>query len=687
MPQKDVRTRIGQLAVRKGYIKPAQLKDAVAKFNLSLKNGSKIPFGEFLIREGYLTLHQLEDVLILQKREETREFIPGYEFIRKLGQGAMGEVFLARQKSMDRLVAIKLLPEILSKDKDYIKRFFREARIAGRMNHVNIVRGLEVSSHENRYYFVMDYIDGKSLNELIPRGKGLDEETALHYAMQVARALGYANEMGVIHRDIKPENILVDEKDIAHVCDMGLAKQLNCEMDLTMIGVTVGTPYYVSPEQARGDRDVDTRSDIYSLGATLYYMLTGQNPYQGSSATVVMTKHLSEDIPNPRKFNPAVSSGCCRMVGRMMAKDPADRYQTPEELLVDMELVIDGKAPKRGFLSGGRSSSRSRSGAARRESSRLKKYIDPEPDKKNTPSWLIGVAAAAVVLIGVLLTKGILSDGTRNDGNSDPAVQTDASKRKSVNSETPRRGSVSPEHANSSGPVDPDSARARFLSYLKNAGCVMYLPFDRDTIVRKKKKRIARDLSDHGNHGVIHGAVPASGAVNQALDFDGRDDYVSCGNPKKLNFGRGNFTVAVIFKRRKNAADNLRLLSKGADSDLPERAGFCMLGSNHRIGFMINPGGKRKAASTGDVLQPGEWHSVVGILERGKNLRIYADGKELCCNPAPAGSVSGTKPLHIGNSSGNKGQLYWDGLIDEVMIFNRALTQMEVNKLYKRGRK
>lgn len=678
MPQKDSRTRLGQLAVRRGYIKPALLKEAVARYNQSLRSGSQIPFGEFLIKEGYLTLHQFEDVLMLQKREETREFIPGYEFIRKLGQGAMGEVFLARQKSMDRLVAIKLLPEILSKDKDYIKRFFREARIAGKMNHVNIVRGLEVSSHENRYYFVMDYIKGKSLNELIPRGQGLDEEIALHYAMQVARALGYANEMGVIHRDIKPENILVDEKDIAHVCDMGLAKQLNCEMDLTMSGVTVGTPYYVSPEQARGDREIDTRSDIYSLGATLYYMLTGQNPFQGSSATIVMTKHLNEKIPNPRELNARVSSRCCRMIERMMAKDPADRYQTPEELIADMELVIDGKEPKSGILSAGRSTIRPRAGASRRESSRLKKYIESEARKKSIPFWLIGTAVAAAILTVAVITS-LLS--------KDTPPQKEINGTETINSTGDEDLTADARGGNqkNTGTQEPD--RGRFLSYLAGAGCVLYLSFDRDTIVRKANKRIARDLSGHNNHGVIHGATRANGAVNEALDFDGKDDYVTCGNPKELNFGKGNFTVAVLFKRRSNTVHNLRLLSKGGNAEDPRNAGFCFMGSNNKMSFFVNPTGKRKAVSTGNILRPGEWHAVVGILERNKSQRIYLNGREVHRNPCPSGSVSGPKPFHVGNAIKKKCCLYWDGLIDEVMIFNRALTDREVNVLSNRWKK
>lgn len=178
MAQKDARTRLGQIAVRHGHITANQLKEAVAKFNKSLKAGSEIPFGEFLVKEEYLTRRQLEALLEAQGREETRELIPGYEFIKKLGEGGMGEVFLARQKSMDRMVAIKILPKKLSKDKQFIERFLREARTAGRMNHVNIVRGLEVSSHNDRHYFVMDYIEGKSLKEIIPGGKGLKEEKA-----------------------------------------------------------------------------------------------------------------------------------------------------------------------------------------------------------------------------------------------------------------------------------------------------------------------------------------------------------------------------------------------------------------------------------------------------------------------------------------------------------------------------
>jgi len=234
-----------------------------------------------------------------QQQKKSHQPIPGYVLIRKLGEGGMAATYLARQESMERMVAIKIMRKNLAKDASFIQRFEREAQLAGSLNHVNIVGVHEVGEGGGFHYLAMEYVEGRSAGEMVKDSGGMDEELALHITMQVARALDAAHQEGIVHRDIKPDNILVTDSSVAKVCDFGLARSTTDETRMTQTGIMMGTPHYVSPEQARGEKDVDIRSDIYSLGATLYHLVTGTTPFTGSTAAVVMSKHLSEELPWP----------------------------------------------------------------------------------------------------------------------------------------------------------------------------------------------------------------------------------------------------------------------------------------------------------------------------------------------------------------------------------------------------
>ena len=272
--------------------------------------------------------------------------IPGYESIGRIGKGAMGVVFKARQISVDRIVAIKVLRDDVARDRDYIERFRREARVAAKLSHNNIVGVIDAGEADGRHYFVMEYVEGTTVQDELDKGKSYDEKTALEIALAVARALKHAHERGLIHRDIKPANILLTKDGEIKLADLGLAR-MTAEGPGTA-GVAAGTPYYISPEQARGQADVDIRTDIYSLGATLYHMATGRVPYTGATPQEVMRKHVSKKaqlIP-PDHLNPALSGGLGEVVETMMAKDREERYRSPEDLIVDLECLLQGERPK-----------------------------------------------------------------------------------------------------------------------------------------------------------------------------------------------------------------------------------------------------------------------------------------------------------------------------------------------------
>ncbi|MBL9079474.1 MAG: protein kinase [Planctomycetes bacterium] len=267
-----------------------------------------------------------------------------YEILDRVGAGAMGTVFKARHKRLNRIVALKVLKPSLARDGRYVDRLRREARIVASLNHPNIVTGYDLGEEGGYHFFVMEFVEGKSLRALLVEWGMFAEEYVRRVARQVAQALDHAYQRGVIHRDIKPGNILIDERGEVKLTDMGLAKG-PADLTLTRDGATVGTPQYISPEQARNPQDVDVRSDLYSLGATLYHMATGVPPFRGDTMAQLITKVLNEAPTPPNEVNPALSEGLSLVVRKLLAKDLRVRYQTPGELLDDLDRVEQSLPP------------------------------------------------------------------------------------------------------------------------------------------------------------------------------------------------------------------------------------------------------------------------------------------------------------------------------------------------------
>jgi serine/threonine-protein kinase PpkA len=260
--------------------------------------------------------------------------IPGYRIIRKIRQGGMSTVYLAIQSSVDREVALKVMSPSLASDPSFGSRFYREAKIVGKLSHPNIVSIYDVGSHKHYNYITMDYLPGAALQDRLERG--LSTREAVRVIKEVAAALAYAHKSGYIHRDIKPDNILFREDGSAVLCDFGIAKALKGNIKMTGVGAVLGTPHYMSPEQAQG-KTVDGRADIYSLGVVLFEILTGQVPFSGDDAIAVAVKHMTSAVPKlPRqhkKFQP--------LIDRMMAKKASDRYQTGEQVIAALDQLSE----------------------------------------------------------------------------------------------------------------------------------------------------------------------------------------------------------------------------------------------------------------------------------------------------------------------------------------------------------
>jgi serine/threonine-protein kinase len=263
-----------------------------------------------------------------------------YRLLRRLGRGGMAEVYLAEQLSLKRQVALKVLRADLAENEDYVRRFHNEAQAAAALVHANIVQIHEVGEIEGVHFIAQEYVQGKNLREYLDRHGAADVRLALHVARQVAAALLRAAQQGIVHRDIKPENVLLSASGEAKVADFGLAHVLRDgeQLNLTQVGVTMGTPLYMSPEQAEG-KPLDHRSDLYSLGVTLYHALAGQPPFRGESALALAVQHL-KSAPEPlASRRPDLPEGLCRIVHRLLEKDPAKRYESARELLRDLRLA------------------------------------------------------------------------------------------------------------------------------------------------------------------------------------------------------------------------------------------------------------------------------------------------------------------------------------------------------------
>lgn len=257
----------------------------------------------------------------------------GYRIESFIGAGGMGRVYQARHELLGREAALKVLATRLGSDEDYINRFIREAKLAASLHHPHLVEVYDFGLSDQGYYLAMEFVRGASLGQLLRTQPRLEEADVLKIAGQSLAALGYAHDAGVIHRDIKPDNLLIQKDGSVKVTDLGLAKTVTTEGDtsLTLSGMVLGTPSYMSPEQVRGEKEVDGRSDLYSLGATLFHCATGQLPFKGATPMVVMQKQLEEPPPNPRQFAPALSEATASFILRLMQKNPDYRYVNARE--------------------------------------------------------------------------------------------------------------------------------------------------------------------------------------------------------------------------------------------------------------------------------------------------------------------------------------------------------------------
>jgi eukaryotic-like serine/threonine-protein kinase len=278
--------------------------------------------------------------MISENDLQAGDILGGFKIEKILGRGGMGVVFKAHELTLNRKIALKVLASRLSASAEFLQRFKREAQVIASLKHANIVDILSYGEEQGLHFFAMEYIKGKDLREILKENPLMPYEEALNIVRQVADALSEAGSKGVVHRDIKPSNIMIDSMGRAYVTDFGVACFEESSEKLTQTGLFLGTPEYASPEQAKG-LALDVRSDIYSLGAVLYRMLSGRPPVSGDSPLAVMVKISTEAVTPIAQINPSVPKPICALIEKMMAKEVKERYPSPKALLEDIDRCLD----------------------------------------------------------------------------------------------------------------------------------------------------------------------------------------------------------------------------------------------------------------------------------------------------------------------------------------------------------
>ena len=384
------------------------------------------------------------------------ERIGSYRVDGVIGAGGMGIVYRAYDEALQRPVALKTLLPALSVDPEFVARFKREAQSAAALNHVNITQIYAIGQEGPTPFFAMEMIQGRSLDAIIKEKGALDPLQAARYMQQTAQGLRQAAQRHLIHRDVKPSNLMLTEEGIVKITDFGLAKASQSQTQLTATGEILGSPGYISPEQAQG-LEIDARSDIYSLGATFYHLVTGKLPFDAPTPVAMIIRHMNDPLRPPRAANPAVPYPISALIQRMMAKRPGERFQDYDALLKEFDRAI-GASEASATLPAPAGVAVGPGGAGRpeprgRRPARPGGAAPPVTETPRSSSWM---GTTLIVLLGGLIVTGVvLKSREKGEGDVDAAPRTAASIEFSP--PFPRSDGTSPE---SSGPTELQSASA-----------------------------------------------------------------------------------------------------------------------------------------------------------------------------------------------------------------------------------
>ena len=392
------------VAVGSGRLTRAHADMALAVRQAAKEQGSAPPSVQKVILDrGWMTPEQVSEVIAqIGGGPHKAGRIEGYRLLAKVAQGGMGTVYKAIREATGEVVALKILPRRTAQKPDSVERFLRESRVLAKINSDHIVKTVDGGFSGGYYYYAMEFVEGESVDTTLSIDGAMSESQALGIVHQVSLALRDAELAGMVHRDIKPGNILVREDGVAKLTDFGLAHEIDEETEAPN-GMTLGTPSYMSPEQARGV-PLDVRSDIYSLGVTFYYMVTGTVPFKGDTSQLTMLKHLNEQPVAPITRRPDLSPGCNDVILKMLAKDRGERYRHADELIHDLELVMEGKPAEFTAPAGKAPAREAKGGELGGETQVLSERFGEEMQTQRRLRWLkISILVIAAALIGALI--------------------------------------------------------------------------------------------------------------------------------------------------------------------------------------------------------------------------------------------------------------------------------------------
>ncbi len=635
--------------------------------------------------------------------------------LRELGRGGMGVVYMATHTTLGIPVAVKVLPPSVAKSEQFAERFLREARMAATMRHPNVLAVMDADRDPvtGLYYMVMEYIDGGSIADRLARGP-LPEKAAAQVVSGVARALSSAEKQGIIHRDIKPANILVTKDGRVKLADLGLAKQAG-KADITQSSAALGTPYYMSPEQIQDSKRVDIRSDIYSLGATFYHMMTGRPPYPGADVYGVLHQVMTAPVPNPKDARKDLSESNSAICMRMMDKDAAKRYQTPSDVLSDLAKSAAGAAvglelePMPGAAAAVASPVTPLS-VSGQPSAPVPMVVDLSgPVRSSSGAGIAIFAGVAMLVLFGMIVGGVAWVRHKQDALRQEAelmerkeerlaqAARDEQARLAAEAEELRRRDRErmPEEA-PKPPVDPvrDPVETPVpvpteRPFSLHQGAILAVSFEEEGAVR--------DLSGKENHGTLRSTPAfAEGKTGRGLKLDGIDDCAAL------------------------PAMAARSIALWVKPGLPMQQGWLEAGL--RLGQYQYHGIRDQKEGTGagvfvgvgelDVAVPfdgvtSDWHHVVAVWDGATTLTVMIDGTlpdafvvdpRAPSSPAPSAQPATfprvpaieTGPTLLGRTNRtwwNTGRATLAGTIDEVAAWDRTLTMVEMEALWAMAKK
>lgn len=397
---------------RHHLLEPEQLEE------LGTKHTDLKAMGQDLVRRGWLTVWQVNQVAA---GRGASLLLDPYLLLDVIGEGGMGHVFKARHRRLERLAALKVIHKDRVANDDAVKRFHREAKAAARLDHPNIVKVFDANEEKGVHFLAMEFVDGKDLSKLVKEKGPLPIKEACDYIRQAAQGLQHAHEQGLVHRDIKPGNLLLTSKgSVVKILDMGLARFTKSEegKELTQEGTVMGSLDYIAPEQAMDSHAVDIRADLYSLGCTFYYLLAGQVPFPGGEATAKLLKHQMEEPRPVEQLRPDIPPSVAAIVRKLLAKKPANRYQTPAEVVAAIGVINESPPP-----AGEQTLSTNERWAQIASPANTVEYSRPVQRKRG--AMLIGLLGILLVAVGVAgwmivggMTKGVSRDKIAEDSST-----------------------------------------------------------------------------------------------------------------------------------------------------------------------------------------------------------------------------------------------------------------------------